>query len=107
MPPEEPVPENVYTKHRQAIGRGSLGTSDNLFLFKKFIKVQIKIKIPFPTASTLSVEAQTPLRPFKKLNSLTQFLENDRKVLRFQGIWHDGLDKRRLSLLYYLSGKIP
>ncbi len=52
-------------------------------------------------------ESQTPLRPFKKLNRLTQFLENDRKVLRFRGIWHDGLDKRHLSLLYFLAGKIP
>jgi hypothetical protein len=28
-------------------------------------------------------------------------------VLRFRGIWHDGLDKRHLSLLYFLAGKIP
>jgi hypothetical protein len=64
------------------------------------------ISICLHMRSSTCPEAQAPLRPFKKLNSLTQFLENDRKVLRFQGIWHDGLDKRRLTLLYYLSGMI-
>jgi hypothetical protein len=63
--------------------------------------VHIYCKVTFPLCS----EAQTPLRPFKKLNQLSQFLENDRKVLRFSGVWHDGLDQRKLSLLYYLAGK--
>ena len=42
-------------------------------------------------------------RPYKKVNTLTQFLENDGKVLRFNGIWNDGLDKRQLVLMFFLA----
>ena len=42
-------------------------------------------------------------RPYKIINTLTQFLENDGKVLRFNGIWNDGLDKRRLVLMFFLA----
>ena len=50
------------------------------------------------------MEARKPLRPYKKLNSSAgQFLENDGKVLRFYGIWEDGLDRRNLVLLYFLA----
>lgn len=30
-------------------------------------------------------------------------MENDGKVLRFYGLWNDGLDKRKLIILYFLS----
>ena len=54
--------------------------------------------------SRTKMEARRPLRPYKKLNSNAgQFLENDGKVLRFYGIWEDGLDKRNLVLLYFLA----
>ena len=44
-----------------------------------------------------------PRKPYKKINTLTQFLENDGQVLRFSGLWNDGLDKRKLSLMYFLA----
>ena len=44
-----------------------------------------------------------PRKPYKKINTLTQFLENDGRVLRFQGLWNDGLDKRKLILMYFLA----
>ena len=54
--------------------------------------------------SRSKMEARKPLRPYKKLNSSAgQFLENDGKVLRFYGIWEDGLDRRNLVLLYFLA----
>ena len=47
--------------------------------------------------------ATQPRKPYKMINTQSKFLENDGKVLRFFGEWPDGLDKRRLVLLYYLS----
>ena len=43
------------------------------------------------------IETVTPCKPFKKLNTLSKFLENDRKVLRFEGMWNDGLGKSQLA----------
>ena len=44
-----------------------------------------------------------PLKPYKRINTLSQYLDNDRQVLRFYCQWNDGKDKRKLVLLYYLA----
>lgn len=48
-----------------------------------------------------------PLRPYESFDTLKQFLEYDRKVLRFFCLWDDSAslfgDRRELILLYFLS----
>lgn len=39
------------------------------------------------------LETTRAQRPLKKFNTLTKFLENDRKVLCFDCLWNDGLGK--------------
>ena len=50
-----------------------------------------------------AISKTEPRKPYKKCNTLTQFLENDGKVLRFYGYWHDGLDKRKLVIIFFLG----
>ena len=48
-----------------------------------------------------------PLKPYKKMDTLGQFLHYDGKVLRFWGFWDDRPvqhgDLRDIVLLYYLA----
>lgn len=48
-----------------------------------------------------------PLRPYERIDTLRQFLEHDRHVLRFYCLWDDTPcpfgDKRELILHYYLA----
>ncbi|NXG78198.1 EFHC2 protein, partial [Baryphthengus martii] len=48
-----------------------------------------------------------PLRPYERIDTLKQFLEHDRRVLRFFCVWDDPTsmfhDPRELVLHYYLS----
>ena len=70
--------------------------------------VEVGVEEPLPAdshqAARDKMEARRPLRPYKQLNTASgQFLENDGKVLRFHGIWEDGLDRRKLVVLYFLA----
>lgn len=50
---------------------------------------------------------RNPCRPYEKVDTLKQFLEFDRKVLRFYCVWDDSKtmfgDRRYMVLLYYLA----
>ena len=52
-------------------------------------------------------EGRQPLRPYQKSDTLKQFLEHDRQVLRFYCLWDDSNamfgDKRYMVLHYFLS----
>ncbi|XP_033122586.1 EF-hand domain-containing family member C2-like [Anneissia japonica] len=52
-------------------------------------------------------ETQQPLRPYEKVDTLKQFLDHDRHVLRFYGIWDDQDsmfgDAREMVLHYFLA----
>lgn len=52
-------------------------------------------------------ENMKPLRPYERLDTLKQFLEHDRKVLRFYCCWDDTEsmfgDPRELILHYFLA----
>lgn len=52
-------------------------------------------------------DAMQPLRPYERMDTLKQFLEHDRHVLRFYCIWDDTSsmygDLRELILHYYLA----
>jgi len=60
---------------------------------------------------TLKLEAarsaKVPLRPYEKVDTLKQFLEHDRQVLRFYCLWDDTQsmfgDKRYMVLHYFLA----
>lgn len=58
------------------------------------------------TRKALSQSMQ-PFKPYEKSDTLGQFLENDRKVLRFYCVWDDTEspygDRRYLVLLYFLA----
>ena len=51
--------------------------------------------------------SQNPLRPYERVDTLRQFLEHDRQVLRFDCVWDDRDTKfgelRRFKLHYYLA----
>jgi hypothetical protein len=51
--------------------------------------------------------SQNPLRPYERVDTLKQFLENDRQVLRFEAVWDDRDTKfgelRRFRVHYYLA----
>lgn len=52
-------------------------------------------------------ESMQPLRPYEKEDTLRQFLENDRRVLRFNCFWDDTEsmfgDPRECVLHYFLA----
>ncbi|XP_010785238.1 EF-hand domain-containing family member C2-like, partial [Notothenia coriiceps] len=52
-------------------------------------------------------KSMTPLRPYERRDTLKQFLDHDRKVLRFSCFWDDSEsvfgDPHQLILHYYLS----
>eukprot|EP00039_Didymoeca_costata_P029173 m.23525 g.23525 ORF g.23525 m.23525 type:complete len:633 (+) comp7511_c0_seq1:131-2029(+) len=64
---------------------------------------------PDPHTETLKQKAQftQARRPYEKVDTLRQFLENDRQVLRFYCLWDDSQsmfgDKRYMVLHYYLA----
>ena len=41
------------------------------------------------TAAQDMKEAEISLRPYERQDKLRQFLDNDRKVLRFYAVWDD------------------
>lgn len=52
-------------------------------------------------------ESMQPLRPYERLDKLKQFLEHDRHVLKFDGIWDDTNsmfgDNRNMIIHYFLA----
>lgn len=62
---------------------------------------------PYTEMRDQMLAAMKPRRPYMKEDTLRQFLNNDRKVLRFSCVWDDRLsvfgDKRRMVLHYYLA----
>lgn len=64
-----------------------------------------------PDMHTLKLEkdaaTKQPLRPYEKIDTLKQFLEHDRQVLRFYCLWDDTRsmfgDKRYMVLHYFLA----
>ena len=121
MPDQDDGPRHLDTPH---INMWDLNVGRELKVYGKIVRpvacdaftrhflscngIDVGTEEPVPQdsheESRSKMEARKPLRPYKKLNSSAgQFLENDGKVLRFYGIWEDGLDRRNLVLLYFLA----
>ncbi|NXC38118.1 EFHC2 protein, partial [Penelope pileata] len=62
---------------------------------------------PYTTKRQKILDSVNPLRPYERFDTLKQFLEHDRHVLRFFCVWDDPEsmfhDPRELVLHYYLS----
>ncbi|KAM7044361.1 EF-hand domain-containing family member C2 isoform 2-T2 [Molossus nigricans] len=62
---------------------------------------------PYTKMRKETLECVQPLRPYESFDTLKQFLEYDRKVLRFFCLWDDSVslfgDRRQLILHYFLS----
>lgn len=62
---------------------------------------------PYTTCRQDMLASMKPRRPYHKTDTLKQFLENDRKVLRFYCAWDDSSsvfgDKRSMTLHYFLA----
>ncbi|XP_075395441.1 EF-hand domain-containing family member C2 [Tenrec ecaudatus] len=81
---------------------------------KNFLK-KIGVKLNSPTKcpedpymkKRKMIEHVEPLRPYEYSNSLRQYLEHDKHVLRFFGVWDDTTslfgDRRELILHYFLA----
>lgn len=80
------------------------------FLTKLGVRVPDPIQSPsdpYQNIRGIQDGAQNPLRPYERVDSLKQFLEHDRQVLRFDCVWDDRDTKfgelRRFKLHYYLA----
>lgn len=80
------------------------------FLTKIGVRVADPIEAPsdpYKGLRDLQDGAQNPLRPYERVDTLKQFLDHDRQVLRFTCIWDDRDTKfgelRRFRLHYYLA----
>jgi DUF1126 PH-like domain len=80
------------------------------FLQKLGIAVPNSVEVPLDPTTEIrrrEKESMVPKHPFPKDYRFAQFLENDRKVLRFHGYWDDTScengDIRVLDVLYHLS----
>ncbi|XP_053560606.1 EF-hand domain-containing family member C2 [Bombina bombina] len=64
-------------------------------------------KDPYSTIRTKMEDNMQPLRPYERIDTLKQFLDHDRQVLRFYCMWDDSPtpfgDIRNLILHYYLA----
>ncbi|XP_034504673.1 EF-hand domain-containing family member C2 isoform X2 [Ailuropoda melanoleuca] len=62
---------------------------------------------PYMKMRRETLDCREPLRPYESFDTLKQFLEYDRKVLRFFCLWDDSAsmfgDRRELILHYFLS----
>ncbi|XP_022271724.1 EF-hand domain-containing family member C2 isoform X4 [Canis lupus baileyi] len=62
---------------------------------------------PYMKIRRETLDCMKPLRPYESFDTLKQFLEYDRKVLRFFCLWDDSAtlfgDRRELILHYFLS----
>ncbi|KAG9485612.1 hypothetical protein GDO78_008610 [Eleutherodactylus coqui] len=80
------------------------------FLRKLGIRVNPPGSIPSDPYSTIRkqmADNMKPLRPYESMDTLKQFLEHDRQVLRFYCLWDDTAspfgDTRKLILHYFLA----
>ena len=80
------------------------------FLTKLGVRVPVPLEAPSdPYAKIRDVQdgTQNPLRPYERVDTLKQFLEHDRHVLRFNCVWDDREstfgDIREFSLNYFLA----
>lgn len=80
------------------------------FLQRLGIAVPMSVETPLDPSTELrrrEKESMVPKHPFQKDFRFAQFLQNDRKVLRFTGYWDDTKsengDVRVLDVLYHLS----
>jgi hypothetical protein len=64
-------------------------------------------KDPYKHLREVQDGSQNPLRPYERVDTLKQFLDHDRHVLRFNCVWDDRDTKfgelRRFKLHYYLA----
>lgn len=64
-------------------------------------------KDPYKNIREVQDGSQNPLRPYERADSLKQFLDNDRHVLKFNAIWDDRDTKfgelRRFRVHYFLA----
>jgi hypothetical protein len=62
---------------------------------------------PYKNLREIQDGSQNPLRPYERADTLKQFLEHDRQVLRFNCLWDDRDTKfgelRKFKLHYYLG----
>ncbi|XP_041663505.1 EF-hand domain-containing family member C2 [Cheilinus undulatus] len=80
------------------------------FLTRLGVCVNDRVPVPDDPYSNLREEMEKsmkPLRPYERRDTLKQFLDHDRKVLRFFCLWDDTEsmfgDPRQLVLHYYLA----
>jgi hypothetical protein len=80
------------------------------FLTKLGVRVPVGMEAPsdpYQKTRELHDGTQNPLRPYEKVDTLKQFLEHDRHVLRFNCIWDDRDtefgDVREFVLHYFLA----
>ncbi|XP_071949365.1 EF-hand domain-containing family member C2-like [Antedon mediterranea] len=95
-------------------GRTFKITGCDQFTYNFLRKLGVRIKAPVGTPSDPNTEhrkamdeTQQPLRPYEKVDTLKQFLDHDRQVLRFFGLWDDKDsmfgDAREMILHYFLA----
>lgn len=82
----------------------------NHFLSKLGVQVNGSISMPsdpYTMERNKMLAAMKPRRPYVKEDTLKQFLNNDRKVLRFSCLWDDTEaffgDRRKMILHYFLA----
>ncbi len=80
------------------------------FLTKLGVRVPVQLSPPsdpYQKIRDIQDGTQNPLRPYERVDSLKQFLEHDRHVLRFNCVWDDREstfgDLRELVLHYFLA----
>ncbi|KAE8622988.1 hypothetical protein XENTR_v10005450 [Xenopus tropicalis] len=78
------------------------------FLRKLGVRINPPDSVPSDAYSSTrkKMEEMQPLRPYERIDTLKQFLEHDRHVLRFFCFWDDTTlfgDSRELVLYYYLA----
>ncbi|XP_063967600.1 EF-hand domain-containing family member C2-like [Lytechinus pictus] len=88
------------------------GCDQFTYNFLKKLGVRIKAPVETPADPYTNVrkgmdESQQPLRPYEKVDTLKQFLDHDRHVLRFLCVWDDRDnmfgDLREFYLHYFLA----
>ncbi len=76
MPTSDQTPEDPFNKRRGEVTE-IISNLHNVKLFTSYI------------VCTQLTAAMQPLRPYEKMDTLQQFLEHDRQVLRFDCHWDD------------------
>ena len=80
LPSSGEVPEDPFTTHRTKVKR------EAVILMVQQTTMQALLSCPVPPQM---LEAMQPLRPYQKLDTLRQYLDHDKQVLRFHCVWDD------------------